>query len=226
MNLPFLLAFCQSFQEVEFEKEGRYLYQNDSYQMIHNIEILKTEILSDNWYFLRKITYSYQKKDGTKITQSREAYDRGNGATILLYNKEQQTVILTRQFRLPTFVNGNETGMLIEACAGLLDKDNPEDCIRRETEEETGYKITDVRKVFEAYMSPGSVTEILYFFVAEYSKAMKVTDGGGVEHEEENIEVLELPFSNAMNMMKSGEIKDGKTIMLLQYIALHQLMEV
>ncbi len=194
--------------------------------MIHNIEILKTEILSDNWYFLRKITYSYQKKDGTKLTQSREAYDRGNGATILLYNKQQQTVILTRQFRLPTFVNGNETGMLIETCAGLLDKDNPEDCIRRETEEETGYKITDVRKVFEAYMSPGSVTEILYFFIAEYSKAMKVTDGGGVEYEEENIEVLELPFSNAMNMMKSGEIKDGKTIMLLQYLALHQLMEV
>jgi GDP-mannose pyrophosphatase NudK len=194
--------------------------------MISNIEILKTEMLSDNWYFLRKITYSYQKKDGTKITQSREAYDRGNGATILLYNKEQQTVILTRQFRLPTFVNGNETGMLIETCAGLLDKDNPEDCIRRETEEETGYKITEVRKVFEAYMSPGSVTEILYFFVAEYSKAMKVNDGGGVEHEEENIEVLELTFSNAMNMMKSGEIKDGKTIMLLQYIALHQLMEV
>ncbi len=221
-----MLAFCQSFQEVDFEKEGRYLYQNDSYKMIHNIEILQTEILSDNWYFLRKITYSYQKKDGTKITQSREAYDRGNGATILLYNKEQQTVILTRQFRLPTFVNGNETGMLIEACAGLLDKDNPEDCIRRETEEETGYKITEVRKVFEAYMSPGSVTEILYFFVAEYSKAMKVNDGGGVEHEEENIEVLELPFSNAMNMMKNGEIRDGKTIMLLQYIALHQLMDV
>ncbi|MES2778114.1 MAG: GDP-mannose pyrophosphatase NudK [Bacteroidota bacterium] len=193
--------------------------------MISNVEILKTEILSDNWYFLRKITYSYQKKDGTQLVQSREAYDRGNGATILLYNKEQQTVILTRQFRLPTFVNGNETGMLIESCAGLLDKDNPEDCIRRETEEETGYKITDVRKVFEAYMSPGSVTEILYFFVAEYSKDMKVNDGGGVEHEEENIEVLELPFHQAMNMIDLGEIKDGKTIMLLQYLALHRLLE-
>ncbi len=148
--------------------------------MIDKIKILETKILSDNWYVLRKITYEYSKKDGTKLTQSREAYDRGNGATILLYNKVQQTVILTRQFRLPTFVNGNETGMLIEACAGLLDKDNAENCIRRETEEETGYKITEVQKIFEAYMSPGSVTEILYFFIAQYSKEMKANDGGGV----------------------------------------------
>ncbi|MEI6088312.1 MAG: GDP-mannose pyrophosphatase NudK [Bacteroidota bacterium] len=192
--------------------------------MIENIKILETKILSDNWYVLRKITYEYSKKDGTKLTQSREAYDRGNGATILLYNKEQKTVILTRQFRLPTFVNGNETGMLIEACAGLLDKDNAEDCIRRETEEETGYKITDVRKIFEAYMSPGSVTEILYFFIAEYKKEMKVTDGGGVEQEEENIEVLELNISEAMKMIENGEIKDGKTIMLLQYIKLKNIL--
>ncbi|MEO7312840.1 MAG: GDP-mannose pyrophosphatase NudK [Chitinophagaceae bacterium] len=194
--------------------------------MISNVQILKTEVLSDNWYFLRKITYSYQKKDGTTCTQSREAYDRGNGATILLYNREQQTVILTRQFRLPTFVNGNETGMLIESCAGLLDKDNPEDCIRRETEEETGYLVTDVRKVFEAYMSPGSVTEILYFFVAEYSQSMKVSGGGGVAHEEENIEVLELPFATAITMMNSGDIRDGKTIMLLQWLALTRVLEV
>jgi GDP-mannose pyrophosphatase NudK len=193
-------------------------------QMIDNIKILDTEILSDNWYVLRKITYEYSKKDGSKLTQSREAYDRGNGATILLYNKEQKTVILTRQFRLPTFVNGNKTGMLIEACAGLLDKDNAEDCIKRETEEETGYKITEVRKIFEAYMSPGSVTEILYFFIAEYSKEMKVNDGGGVEHEEENIEVLELEIDNVMNMIGSGEIKDGKTIMLLQYIKLNGIL--
>ncbi|MEJ8819734.1 GDP-mannose pyrophosphatase NudK [Lacibacter sp. H407] len=192
--------------------------------MIDNIKILDTKVLSDNWYVLRKITYEYSKKDGTKLTQSREAYDRGNGATILLYNKNQQTVILTRQFRLPTFVNGNETGMLIEACAGLLDKDNAEDCIRRETEEETGYKITDVRKVFEAYMSPGSVTEMLYFFIAEYSNEMKVNDGGGAEHEEENIEVLELAFEKAMSMIESGEIKDGKTIMLLQYIKLNRIL--
>ncbi|MCO4292069.1 GDP-mannose pyrophosphatase NudK [Solitalea sp. MAHUQ-68] len=192
--------------------------------MIDNIQILDTQVLSDNWYILRKITYEYTKKNGSKLTQSREVYDRGNGATILLYNKALQTVILTRQFRLPTFVNGNETGMLIEVCAGLLDKDNPEDCIRRETEEETGYKVTDVRKVFEAYMSPGSVTEILYFFIAEYTKEMKVSEGGGVEHEEENIEVLEIDISEAMKRIESGDIKDAKTIMLLQYVKLNNVL--
>jgi GDP-mannose pyrophosphatase NudK len=192
--------------------------------MINNVKVLKTEILSDNWYILKKLTYEYTKKDGSVQTQTREAYDRGNGATILLYNSAQGTVILTRQFRLPTYINGNNDGMLIEACAGLLDKDNPEDCIRRETEEETGYKIKDVRKVFEAYMSPGSVTEILYFFIAEYSKEMKVADGGGVEHEEENIEVMEIGIDKAMAMVQTGEIKDGKTIMLLQYVKLNQLL--
>jgi len=188
------------------------------------VEVLKTEVLSDNWYVLRKVTFRLQKRDGSWETQSREAYDRGNGATILLYNKTSGKVILTRQFRLPTFINGNPDGMLIEACAGLLDKDNPEDCIRRETEEETGYKISDVRKIFEAYMSPGSVTEILYFFVAEYTNNMKVTDGGGVEHEQENIEVLEIPFEKAVGMIDTGEIKDGKTIMLLQYAKLNGLV--
>lgn len=188
--------------------------------MIKDVRITDTQILSDNWYILRKISFEYTKKDGTKATQSREAYDRGNGATILLYNKKQRTVILTEQFRLPTYVNGNETGMLIETCAGLLDKDNAEDCIRRETEEETGYKITDVRKVYEAYMSPGSVTELLYFFVAEYTKDMKVSDGGGAEHEEENIDVLEIAFDEAMNMVSTGKIRDGKTIMLLQHVKL------
>ncbi|MDB5120928.1 MAG: GDP-mannose pyrophosphatase [Sphingobacteriales bacterium] len=192
--------------------------------MIDNIKILKSEILSDNWYFLRKITYEYQKKDGTVHTQSREAYDRGNGATILLYNMAQKTVILTCQFRLPTYLNGNESGLLIEACAGLLDKDNAEECIKRETQEETGYTITEVRKIFEAYMSPGSVTEILYFFIAEYSKEMKLSDGGGLEHEEENIEVLEINIDEAMEMIETGEIKDGKTIMLLQYVKLKGVM--
>jgi GDP-mannose pyrophosphatase NudK len=192
--------------------------------MLNNIKILKTEVLSDNWYTLRKITYEYLKKDGTWETQNREAYDRGNGATILLYNKEQKTVILTRQFRLPSYLNGNPDGMLIETCAGLLDKDNPEDCIKRETEEETGYKITDVRKIFEAYMSPGSVTEILYFFVAAYTKSMKVHDGGRVAHEQEDIEVLEITLEEAMGMIDNGEIKDGKSIMLLQYAKLHSLV--
>ena len=192
--------------------------------MIEKVNIIKSEVLSDNWYTLKKITYEYLKKDGTRQIQSREAYDRGNGAVILLYSKKQKTVILTRQFRLPTFINGNSSGMMIEACAGLLDKDNPEDCIKRETEEETGYKVTDVRKIFEAYMSPGSVTEILYFFIAEYAASMKVHEGGGLEQEEENIEVLEMPVEKAMHMIDTGEIRDAKTIMLLQYIKLHELL--
>lgn len=192
--------------------------------MISDIKITDTKLLSDNWYILKKITYDYSKPDGSRHSQSREVYDRGNGATILLYNKEQQTVVLTRQFRLPSFVNGNESGMLIEACAGLLDNDNPEDCIRRETEEETGYKISAVQKIFEAYMSPGSVTEILHFFIAAYTKEMKLSDGGGAQHEDENIEVLELPFAETLQMIETGAIKDAKTIMLLQYIRLNGIL--
>ncbi len=188
------------------------------------VKILETEILSDNWYTLRKVTFTRQLNDGTWQQQSREAYDRGNGATILLYNKVLKTVILTRQFRLPTFVNGNPSGMLIEACAGLLDKDNPEDCIKRETEEETGYKISAVKKIFELYMSPGSVTEVLYFFIAEYSKDMKVNEGGGAEHEQENIEVLEMSYEKALQMVETGEIRDAKTIILLQYLQLKALL--
>lgn len=188
------------------------------------IEITETKVLSDNWYTLRKVTYNYLKKDGEWETQSREAYDRGNGAAILLYNKNSKTVILTRQFRLPTYLNGNETGMMIEVCAGLLDEDNPEECIRRETEEETGYKISTVEKLFEVYMSPGSVTEILYFFAAEYTKEMKVNEGGGAEGEHENIEVLEYDFDTAFNMIKSGEIKDAKTIILLQHAKINNFM--
>jgi nudix-type nucleoside diphosphatase (YffH/AdpP family) len=192
--------------------------------MISDVNINKTEVLSDNWYTLRKFTYSYRKSDGSLHEQSREAYDRGNGAVILLYNKEKQTVILTRQFRLPTYVNGNETGMMLEACAGLLDADQPDDCIRRETEEETGYQVKDVQKIFEAYMSPGSVTEILHFYIAAYDPSMKVTEGGGVAQEEENIEVIEIPFSAAFDMIGLGEIKDAKTIMLLQYAKLNKLL--
>jgi nudix-type nucleoside diphosphatase (YffH/AdpP family) len=188
------------------------------------IRITKTELLSDNWYKLNKVTYEFQIKDGRWETQSREAYDRGNGATILLYNPNNKKIILTRQFRMPTYLNGNESGMLIETCAGLLDRDNPEDCIRKETEEETGYKVSKVRKIFESYMSPGSVTEVLYFFVAEYSSDMKVSDGGGLADEQENIEVLELDFEIAYNMIYTGEIKDAKTIMLLQYAKIHELI--
>lgn len=189
-----------------------------------NVQIEKTEILSDNWYTLKKVTFKIQKKDGSFQQQSSEAYDRGNGAAILLYDKSTENVILTRQFRLPSFINGNETGMMIEVCAGLLDNDNPEDCIKRETEEETGYKVSHVEKIFEAYMSPGAVTEILHFFIAEYSKDMKIHDGGGLQDEGEDIEVLEFRFEEALNMIETGAIKDAKTIMLLQYLRLKNIL--
>lgn len=186
------------------------------------IRNLTAELLSNNWFTLHKVTYDFLKNNGTWQKQQREAYDRGNGAVILLYNKEKRSVILTKQFRLPTYVNGNPDGMLIEACAGLLDKDSPEVCIKKETEEETGYSISSVEKVFEAYMSPGSVTEILYFFIAEYTDTMKLNEGGGISAEQEDIEVLELDFLRALKMVSEGEIKDGKTIMLLQYLQLNQ----
>lgn len=189
-----------------------------------NVSIEKTEILSDNWYTLKKITFNIKKENGDTETQSREAYDRGNGAVILLYNTHTKNVILTRQFRLPTYINGNLDGMLIEACAGLLDNDNPEDCIKRETEEETGYKISKVEKIFEAYMSPGSVTEILHFFIAEYSDDMKINEGGGLEEEGENIEVLQLQFDETLSMIDNGKIKDAKTIMLLQHLRLKNIL--
>lgn len=187
------------------------------------ITIQEEKVLSDNWYTLKKITFAYQHKNGTKETQSREAYDRGNGATILLYNLQKQTIILTRQFRMPTYINGNPTGMLIEACAGLLDQDQPEVAIRREAEEETGFKVREVQKVFEAYMSPGSVTERLFFYIAQYEESDRITSGGGVE--DEDIEVLEIPFSEAVQMVAGGEIVDGKTIMLIQYLQLHKILE-
>jgi len=188
------------------------------------IIIKKTEVLSDNWYTLNKVTFDYQKKDDSWITQKREVYDRGNGAAILLYNKLQKTVILTRQFRLPTYVNGNSTGMMLEVCAGLLDQDNPEQCIIRETEEETGYRITNVTKVMETYMSPGAVTEILYLFVGEYDESMRVSEGGGVAHEEENIEVIEMPFDEAYARIESGQMQDAKSIILLQYAKINSLL--
>ena len=188
-----------------------------------NIKNIKKELLSDNWYTLNKFTFDYRKEDGTWETQHREAYDRGNGAAILLYNKKKGSVVLTRQFRMPTYVNGNEDGMMIEACAGLLDGDNPEDCIRKEVEEETGYQIVAVKKVFEIFMSPGSVTEILHLFIGAYEDRMKISEGGGAEDETENIEVLEYSFETAMEMVNTGTIKDAKTVMLLQYAQLKQL---
>ena len=190
-----------------------------------SIKNIQKRTLSDQWYLLEKYTYEYQKEDGSWETQEREAYDRGNGACVLLYDPERRTVILTRQFRMPTFINGNKNdgGMMIEACAGLLDGDHPEDCIRKEAEEETGYDVKNVEKVMEAYTSPGAVTEIMHFFMAEYDASMRIGEGGGAEDETENIEVLEFPFVRAMEMIKTGEIKDAKTIILLQYAAIHKL---
>ncbi len=190
-----------------------------------NVRNIKKELLSDNWYSLNKVTFEYQREDGSWETQIREAYDRGNGAVILLYNKEQGTVVLTRQFRMPTYLNGNDDGMMIEACAGILEKGNAEQTIRMEVEEETGYKIKEVQKVFESYMSPGSVTEILHFFIGAYESHMKVSEGGGADDETENIEVLEMTFSEALRMVKTGEIKDAKTIMLLQYAEINGLFD-
>jgi nudix-type nucleoside diphosphatase (YffH/AdpP family) len=188
------------------------------------IRIQQVETLSEQKYILKKTTFDYLRKDGTWQTQIRETYDRGNGAAILLYNTSQKTIILTSQFRFPTYVNGNETGFMIEVCAGLLDQDNPEDCIRKETQEETGYIVDKVKKVFEAYMSPGSVTERLFFFIGEYSKEHKKNEGGGEASEGEDIDVLELSLDEAFQMIESGEIIDAKTIMLLQYAKIHNLV--
>ena len=192
--------------------------------MHDDVRVIEEKVLSHDWYLLKKTVFDLRRRDGTWQRQSRETYDRGNGATILLYNRAGRTVILTRQFRFPTYDNGNADGMMVEACAGLLDQDDPATCIRRETEEETGYRISGVRKVFEAYMSPGSVTEKLFFFVGEYTAADKVSDGGGEAHEGEDIAVLELTLDDALAQVASGQICDAKTIMLLQYAKLNGLV--
>jgi nudix-type nucleoside diphosphatase (YffH/AdpP family) len=188
--------------------------------MEERLRIKKIETLADDWYVLKKTTFEIQRRDGTWQQQSRETYDRGNGATILLYNLERRTVVLVRQFRFPAFANGHP-GLLIEAPAGLLDEASPEDRIKAEVEEETGYRVDRVRKVFEAFMSPGSVTEKLYFFIAEYDSSDKTTSGGGNHDEGEDIEVLELSIESAMQAIERGDIVDGKTIMLLQHAYIH-----
>ncbi len=192
--------------------------------MQQRVKVKNVEILSDDWYVLKKNTFEYQRSDGSWQTMSRETYDRGNGATILLYNKPNRTVVLIRQFRFPAFVNGHQ-GMMIEACAGLLDERDPVTCIKHETEEETGYRLHDVKKVLECYMSPGSVTERLFFFIGEYDAKAKVNDGGGLLSDGEDIDVVELPFEQALEMIQNGEIVDAKTIMLLQYAQLNGIFE-
>lgn len=191
--------------------------------MSFKIDVIKDKILSENYFVLRNITYDLTRKNGEVIRHKREVYDRGNGATILLYNRDKHTVVLIRQFRVATWVNGNADGRLIKTCAGLLDDDEPEACIRKEAIEETGYRVGEVRKVFELYMSPGGVTEIVHFFIAEYDDSLRANAGGGVE--DEDIEVLEIPFSCALEMVASGEIRDGKSVILLQYLQASGLMQ-
>ncbi|QZP32484.1 NUDIX domain-containing protein [Pseudomonas sp. DR48] len=186
------------------------------------VNIIESQVLSHDWYLLRKISFDYLRNNGEWQRQTREVYDRGNGAAILLFNREKRTVVLTRQFRLPVFVNGHD-GLLIEVAAGLLEGADPEERIRAEAEEETGYRVHHVQKVFESYMSPGSVTEKLHFFIAEYDTASKVSDGGGLEEETEELEVLEWAFEEALEAFYRGEICDAKTIMLLQYAAMKDL---
>lgn len=184
------------------------------------VRLHAVQTLSDHWYTLRKVTFDLRRRDGQWQTLSREAYDRGHGAALLLFDPHRRTVVLTRQFRLPVFLNGGNDGMLMEACAGLLDGDDPQTCIRREAEEETGYHVRQPRKVFEAYMSPGSVTEKLHFFVAEYQPADRIRAGGGLREEGEDIEVIEMSLDEALARIHTGAIQDGKTVMLLQHAAL------
>jgi nudix-type nucleoside diphosphatase (YffH/AdpP family) len=184
------------------------------------VHIRNVEILSDNWFVLKKTTFDLRRRDGSWQSQTRETYDRGNGATILLFDPDRRMVVLTRQFRFPAFVNGHGDD-LIEAPAGLLEAASPEDRIRAETEEETGYRIHDVEKIFEAFMSPGSVTEKLHFFVGRYSPSDRVSVGGGNVEEGEDIETFEVSIDETPAMIASGEIQDGKTIMLLQHACLH-----
>ncbi|PJG50681.1 GDP-mannose pyrophosphatase [Bradyrhizobium forestalis] len=184
------------------------------------VRIKDVRVLSDGWTTLKTTTFEYRRTNGEWQTQQRETYERDNAAAVLPYNLARRTVILVRQFRLPAFIRGYDD-LLIEAAAGVLDNASPEERIRAEAEEETGYRLHHVHKVFEAFMSPGAITEKLHFFVAEYEPSMRVSDGGGLEHEGEDIEVLELGIDEALAMIADGRIIDAKAIMLLQYAALH-----
>lgn len=192
--------------------------------MNEKVKNIKKILLSNNWYTLNKVIFDYRMENGNWVEQAREAYDRGNGATVLLYNRIKQSVILVSQFRMPTYLNGNTTGMMIETCAGLLDGDDPETCVIKEAEEESGFRVSHVEKVFEAYMSPGAVTEIIHFYVAEYNDHDKIGEGGGLDSEQEDILVMEVDFNEALNMIETGQIRDAKTIMLLQYAKINGLL--
>ena len=197
------------------DQVGRDLSRNPA------VIVRNVEVTSDGWHVLRRTTFEYRRRDGRWETQQRETYDRGNGATILLYDTDRRTVLLTRQFRFPAYVNDHPDGMLIEAAAGLLDDQDPETAIRRETREELGVTIGELRHIYGVYMSPGSVTECLHFYAAPYTLAARTEDGGGAADEGEDIEVVELPYDRALGMIPTGQICDGKTIMLLYWAAIH-----
>lgn len=196
------------------DQVGRDLHRNP------NVVVRDVEVTSNGWYVLRRTTFDYRRRDGRWVTQSRETYDRGNGATILLYDVERRTVLLTRQFRFPVYVNGHADGMLVEAAAGLLDEDDPETAIRREAVEETGVTVGELTHVFDVFMSPGSLTEQIHFYAAPYAPEDRTSAGGGLEHEGEDIEIVELDFDEALMMVADGRINDAKTILLLQWAAL------
>jgi GDP-mannose pyrophosphatase NudK len=189
------------------------------------VKINDVKILSDEHYVLKKLDFELQQDNGDWKNKKREVFDHGNAVTALLYNKEEKTIILTRQFRIATYVNGNASGMLTETCAGLIDKnETPEETIKREIKEETGYELSCVEKVYQAYTSAGSLTELLYLYVAPYTKTQKVSEGGGLKNEGEHVQVLEMPFEEAKSMLENGEIQDAKTIILLQYALLKGLL--
>ena len=189
------------------------------------IKNIKKTLLSDNYYTLYKLNFDYQMPDETWVHQMREVYERGHGAGVLLYNTTKKTVILVKQFRMPSFLNDKKDGFLIEIPAGMLDEDNPEQCIIRETEEETGIRLKSVKKIYEGYSSPGVSTEKMHFFIGEYTDDMKVNMGGGLASESEDIEVLEVPFTEAIKMLENGNIIDTRTIVLLQYAQIHKLLD-
>ncbi|ROS37209.1 MULTISPECIES: NUDIX domain-containing protein [unclassified Curtobacterium] len=188
-----------------------------------DVVVRDVEVVSDGWHVLRRTTLDVRRRDGRWDRQQRETYDRGNGATVLPYDAERRTVLLTRQFRWPAYVNGHPDGMLIEAAAGLLDEDDPETAVRREAAEELGIRLGELVRVGDVFMSPGSVTERVHFYVGAYTPADRVEAGGGVEDEGEDIEVLELALDEALAMVEDGRIADGKTIMLLQWVALRSV---
>ena len=185
-----------------------------------DVVVRDVELLVSAWHVLRRTTIERRRSDGRWVTEQRETYDRGNGATLLPYDTGRRTVLLTRQFRYPVYVNGHPDGMLLEAATGLLDDDSPEDAVRREVEEELGITVGEVQHVFDVFMSPGSVTERLHFYAAPYVPADRTGQGGGLEEEGEDIEVVELPFDEALQMVDDGRIADAKTVMLLQWAAL------